>query len=277
MGHEKGEEPSSQTILERTSSNAVVYNEQQQGLTAAPETVSQEKTLLSQAVGPCTVNHLTPSYREWLGNWAVYDEFQTHRDAPVRQPVVAGDEYRIAADGSNFVQVLHTLYTSNHNFKQDLNLAMNAAFGSDFDGLAFSSDADQRMQLKLAWKSSKRWQSIGDLSDGMLRFLYLITILADPTPPPLVAIDKPETGLHPSMLPILAEYAHDASSRTQIILTTHSAELLDDFSEYEPSVTVAKWEDGQTRLDVLSNEHLRYWLEDYTLGKLYRSGELEDM
>ena len=79
------------------------------------------------------------------------------------------------------------------------------------------------------------------------------------------------------MLPIIAEYARSASRRTQVIITTHSAELLDAFSEYEPTVTVAKWAEGQTQLDVLSGERLRYWLQDYTLGKLYRSGELEEL
>ena len=62
-----------------------------------------------------------------------------------------------------------------------------------------------------------------------------------------------------------------------MIITTHSAELLDAFNEFDPTVTVAKWADGQTQLDVLSGENLRYWLQDYTLGKLYRSGELEEL
>ena len=123
----------------------------------------------------------------------------------------------------------------------------------------------------------KHAQSAADLSDGTLRFLYLIAILANPLPPELIAIDEPEMGLHPSMLPIIAEYARDASKRTQVILTTHSAELLDAFSEYSPTVTVAKWENGQSAFNIVTNAQLDYWLQDYTLGKLFRSGSLEDM
>jgi hypothetical protein len=48
-------------------------------------------------------------------------------------------------------------------------------------------------------------------------------------------------------------------------------------TEFEPTVTVAKWCEGQTYLAVLSGEHEHYWLQGYTLGKLYRSGELEEM
>ena len=274
---ERGEKDSPLIILERTPANAVVYDDKQQGLSAPPEAVPQEETLLSLSAGPYTANRLIPAYQQWLGNWAIYHEFQTHREAPVRQPALSRNERLVAADGSNLVQVLHTLYTSNRDFKRDLNLAMSAAFGDDFDELAFPPDVDQRVQLKLAWKSLKRLQTTSDLSDGTLRFLYLIAILANPTPPPLIAIDEPEMGLHPSMLPIIAEYARNASRRTQVIITTHSAELLDAFNEFDPTVTVAKWADGQTQLDVLSGENLRYWLQDYTLGKLYRSGELEEL
>lgn len=276
-GYEKGEKASPLIILERTPANAVIFTDQQQELTALPGEFPQEETLLSLAGSPFALNRLIPTYQQWLENWAIYHEFQTYREAPVRQPALSRNERMVAPDGSNLVQVLHTLYTSNRDFKRDVNLAMNAAFGDDFEELTFPPDVDQRVQLKVAWKSLKRLQTTSDLSDGTLHFLYLIAILANPTPPPLIAIDEPENGLHPSMLPIIAEYARDASKRSQVILTTHSAELLDTFNEFEPTVTVAKWAEGETQLEVLSGERLRYWLQDYTLGKLYRSGELEDL
>ncbi|MDD5371628.1 MAG: AAA family ATPase [Anaerolineaceae bacterium] len=273
----KGVKPSPLIILERTPASNVVFDDQQQGLTAPSETVPPEESLLSLSAGPYTANRLIPPFQNWLSNWTIYHDFQTFREAPVRQPALARTERQIAQDGRNLVQVLHTLYTTNRDFKRDLNLAMNAAFGDDFEELSFPPDVDQRVQLKLSWKSLKRSQSTSDLSDGTLRFLYLVAILANPNPPPLVAIDEPETGLHPSMLPIIAEYARNASIRSQVIITTHSAELLDAFSEYEPIVTTAKWTDGKTNFSVLSGESLQYWLKEYTLGKLYRSGELEEL
>jgi predicted ATPase len=154
---------------------------------------------------------------------------------------------------------------------------MKAALGDDFEELVFPPAADQRIQLRVRWKSLRREQSAADLSDGTLRFLFLLTVLAGPDPPPLVAIDEPETGLHPSMLPIVAEYAVDAARRTQIILTTHSPQFLDAFQETVPTTTVAEWAEGETRLKTISGESLDYWLKEYSLGALYRSGELEDM
>jgi predicted ATPase len=129
--------------------------------------------------------------------------------------------------------------------------------------------------MRIAWKSLRQDQSAADLSDGTLRFLVLMTILADPNPPSLIAFDEPETGLHPSMLPIIAEHAVDASLRTQVIFTTHSDQFLDAFTETRPTTTVAKREDGETVLRVLDKEALSLWLEEYSLGALYRSGELE--
>jgi predicted ATPase len=212
-----------------------------------------------------------------LASWAIYHDLHVHRDAIIRQAAVARVEKQVEPDGQNLIPVLHTLYTDDRDFKKDINTAMRAAFGDDFDELVFPPAADQRIQLRIRWKSLKREQSAADLSDGTLRFLLLLTILASPSPPPLIAIDEPETGLHPSMFPIIAEYAVDATSRTQVIFTTHSPQFLDAFIDTKPTTTVAKWENGETALKVLEGEQLDYWLREYTLGALFRSGELEGM
>jgi predicted ATPase len=115
------------------------------------------------------------------------------------------------------------------------------------------------------------------MSDGTLRFLFLLAVLANPSPPPVIAIDEPETGLHPSMLPIVAEYALDAATRSQVVLTTHSTQLLDAFTETKPVTTVSAWENGETVLQTLDGEELDYWLKSYSLGSLFKSGELEKM
>jgi predicted ATPase len=133
------------------------------------------------------------------------------------------------------------------------------------------------VQLRVRWKSLRSEQSAADLSDGTIRFLLLLAILANPNPPGLIAIDEPETGLHPSMLPLVAEHAAEAAQRTQVILTTHSAQLLDAFTATPPTTTVTRWEDGETRLSVVDGEELARWLDAYTLGALFRSGELEGM
>ena len=212
-----------------------------------------------------------------LESVSVYRDLRTDKDALIRQPSLTRLEKRIESDGQNLISVLHTLYTGDRDFKADINSAMKAAFGDDFEELVFPPASDQRIQLRVRWKSLKREQSAADLSDGTLRFLFLLTILASPVPPPLIAIDEPETGLHPSMLPIIAEFAQDAAMRSQVIFTTHSPQFLDAFSEAQPTTTVALWENGETILRTLPQDELEYWLKGYSLGALYRSGTLEQM
>jgi predicted ATPase len=274
---ERGEQKQPFKHLERHNLDAKVFDEQERGLVAPPESVPEEETLLSQAAGPFTVNKWIPPFQRELASWSIYHDLHVNRSAPIRQPTVTRNERRVEPDEQNLISVLHTLYTEDRYFKQSINAAMRTAFGDDFDELIFPPASDQRIQLRIRWKTLDREQSAADLSDGTLRFLFLITVLASPSPRPLIAIDEPKTGLHPSMFPIVAEYAVDAADRAQVILTTHSDQFLDAFGDSPPTTTVTKWADGMTTLHTLDQEALKYWLSDYSLGKLFRSGELEQM
>jgi predicted ATPase len=112
------------------------------------------------------------------------------------------------------------------------------------------------------------------LLDGTLRFLCLLALLCDPEPPPLICIEEPELGLHPDVVPSLAHLLRDASTRTQLVVTTHSDTLVDALSDSPEDVVVCEKEDGQTILRRLEREALRLWLERYSLGQLWRAGEI---
>jgi predicted ATPase len=112
------------------------------------------------------------------------------------------------------------------------------------------------------------------LSDGTLRYLCLLAILCDPTPPPLICIEEPELGLHPDILPKIADLLVEASQRTQLIVTTHSDILVDAMTERPESVLVCEKRDGQTQINRLSTEDLSVWLKTYRLGELWTRGEL---
>lgn len=110
------------------------------------------------------------------------------------------------------------------------------------------------------------------LSDGTLRYLCLLTILCHPNPPPLICIEEPELGLHPDILPTIAELLVEVSQRTQLIVTTHSDILI---SALPPeSVLVCERDDQGSHLRHLDPERLKKWLETYSLGDLWRMGEI---
>ena len=253
-------------FLEREKLVAKIFDDENRALIAPEDSVLEDETLLSIAAGPFSSNPVLTLFQEQLASWTVYQYLDVSQYSSIRQPAVTRLEERIESDGQNLISVLHTLYTGDRDFKREINAAMKAAFGDDFEELVFPPAADQQIQLRVRWKSLRREQSAADLSDGTLRFLFLLTVLAGPDPPPLVAIDEPETGLHPSMLPIVAEYAVDAARRTQIILTTHSPQFLDAFQETVPTTTVVEWAEGETKLKTISGESLDYWLKEYSLG-----------
>ena len=264
-------------LLYRTPHHAVVFDPQELPLNASEDELNEAESLLSVAGGPLSVNSHIRDFRKGLSGWKIYEDVHTNRDAEIRQAAVTRNETTVDPNGQNLISVLHTLYSTDREFKNELNLAMKAALGDEVEELVFPPAADQRVQLRVRWRSLKREQSAADLSDGTLRFLFLIAVLANPNPPSLIAIDEPESGLHPSMLPIIAEYARDASLRSQIILTTHSPGFLDAFGDEPPNTVVVDWRDGMTSLRSVSGEKLKYWLKQYTLGELFSSKELESM
>jgi predicted ATPase len=112
------------------------------------------------------------------------------------------------------------------------------------------------------------------LSDGTLRYLCLLAILCDPEPPPLICIEEPELGLHPDIIPKLADLLQDASRRTQVIVTTHSDVLVDAMTETPEAVVVCEKHEGSTSMKRLKRDDLTEWLGKYRLGKLWLEGEL---
>ena len=112
------------------------------------------------------------------------------------------------------------------------------------------------------------------LSDGTLRYLSLLAILLHPNPPPLICIEEPELGLHPDVLPTLIDLLKEAAQKTQVIITTHSADLVDALSDTPEAVLVFDKQQGSTTVTRLNKEDLTDWLKDYSLGQLWRSGEL---
>lgn len=112
------------------------------------------------------------------------------------------------------------------------------------------------------------------LSDGSLRYLCLLAILCDPSPPAVVCIEEPELGMHPDLIPKIADLLVAASERCQLIVTTHSSMLVDALSEQPESIVVCEKTDGATTLRRLDADELAPWLEKYRLGQLWIRGKL---
>jgi len=165
-----------------------------------------------------------------------------------------------------------------------LNNLKDEVVGDKFEGYLkeFLEDArrvstkilGEHLQFGVSESGLKATTPAGRLSDGTLRWLALMAVLLHPIPPPLICLEEPESGLHPNIMPILAELLLDASQRTQIVVTTHSRGLVDRFTDTPEYVVTFDNEEGATKMRRLpSKGELRDWLDEYeSLGPLWASG-----
>ncbi|MCE1245316.1 MAG: AAA family ATPase, partial [Firmicutes bacterium] len=106
------------------------------------------------------------------------------------------------------------------------------------------------------------------LSDGTLRFICLTAALLQPDAPSAIIIDEPELGLHPYAIDILSEIIQAESKRMQIIVSTQSPALVDCFEPED--VIVVNRVGSSSVFHRLKRTDLDLWLEDYSLGDLWR-------
>ncbi|MBA3240759.1 MAG: AAA family ATPase [Acidobacteria bacterium] len=112
------------------------------------------------------------------------------------------------------------------------------------------------------------------LSDGTLRFLALAAILLQSNPPPLICLEEPELGMHPDMIRIVAGMIVDASTKTQLIITTHSEHLLTALQDDFDALFAFDAGLAGSIVRCFSREEYKDWRQEHTLGDLWTSGEL---
>lgn len=129
----------------------------------------------------------------------------------------------------------------------------------------------QDVGLKHPWKFDAL-----NMSDGTLRMLGLLLAVYQPDTPPVVAIEEPEATVHPAASDVLTGILVDAARRSQVLVTTHSPDILDHKELRDDQVRVVTKEDGRTLIAPLaatSRQAIRDHL--YTPGELLRMDELE--
>lgn len=109
------------------------------------------------------------------------------------------------------------------------------------------------------------------ISDGVLRFIALATLLLQPSEkmPSLIILDEPELGLHPSAIIQLAEMIKQASQHTQIILATQSPQLADEFEAANIAIVERDSDLQCTTIHRLDEERFKDWLKEYTISELW--------
>ena len=225
--------------------------------------------ILSQLKDPAQYPEVTRLGRE-LGRIRIYQEWAFGRDTPLRLPQKADlPNLVLGEDGTNLGMVLNHLEEDPKAKKQLL-----TALRRLYDGIEDYHVTVEGGRVQVTLHEGNLPIPATRLSDGTLRYLCLLAILCNPTPPPMVCLEEPELGLHPDILPGLADLLVEASQRCQLIVTTHSDTLVDALTDTPESIVICEKEDGQTKLRRLDKGELSHWLEKYRLGELWSSGEL---
>ena len=229
------------------------------------------QSILSQRRDPDSFPELTYLATQF-GRMRFYREWNLGRHAPPRFPQRT-DLYQseLLEDASNLALVLSDLL--NRPVVKERILERMRDFYSTFQDVT-TTVVGGTVQIFFHEKGLRDAVPAARLSDGSLRYLCILAVLCHPQPPPVICIEEPELGLHPDVIPEVAKLLVEASSRTQILVTTHSDVLVDALTDIPEAVVVCEKEDGATQLQRLDPDRLAHWLEKYRLGELWSRGQI---
>lgn len=225
---------------------------------------------------------LNQKYQEWndgseadycfssITSWKIFHFHDTSETARVKWSGALHDNEYLRSDASNLAAYLYKLKNEQPEVYQEIRglISLAIPFFDDFVLRPGKLDSGEEM-IALLWKQKDSdypfWPS--QLSDGSIRFICLVTALLQPTPPSTIIIDEPELGLHPYAITLLGALIRSACSRMQVVVSTQSVSLLNQF-EAEDIVVVDRVE-GASKFSRLDTVDLSEWLEDYSVGELW--------
>lgn len=201
-----------------------------------------------------------------IASWKIYHFHDTSKLAPMRRSEITEDNAYLRFDASNIAPfLLNLLENHRETYTQIIDtIRIVTPFFDDF----VLVPKNGKVRLQWHQKGSDYPLKPQHLSDGTIRFICLTTALLQPVMPSTVILDEPELGLHPYAIEILAELIKAASQRSQVIVSTQSPALIDCFEPID--VVVVDRINGASTFTRLQPEDLLHWLEDYSLGELWR-------
>jgi predicted ATPase len=191
-----------------------------------PFSISKHESVLAQIIDP----HLYPeisAIRSQILGWRFYHHFRTDSDSPLRQPQIGVQTTVLSRDGSDLAAALRTIMEIGDE------AALGQTIADAFGGSSLVIQAvDTLFSIGLQVPGLLRPLQARELSDGQLRFLCLCAALLSPRPPSLLALNEPETSLHPELIDVLARLIVRASKDTQLWITTHSQPLAEQIESH---------------------------------------------
>ena len=195
-------------------------------------------------------------------------------DVSQRAPVKLPQQLRLATlpgeNGEDLAPFLYNLRESHDGKYEAIEDSLRAAFPG-FESLGFPIVSSGMVSMTWKEKAFRNPFSMNELSEGTLRFLWLVSLLQSPSLSTITMIDEPEVSLHPELLALLADLMREASGRTQIIVATHSDRFI-RFLEPREVVVMDVGENGEASMNWGDALDLDEWLAEYTLDEVWKMG-----
>ncbi len=206
------------------------------------------------------------SLRSRLANFQAYSIFPN----TLRMPQDPSNETFLAPEGRNLASVFKRMRRSSRGVEalNQITEAMQAIM-PNLERISILSLGGYLVpQFHIIEPSGKKHVfNVSQLSDGSLRVLGLLTALYQVPRPSIIALEEPEQTVNPGVLTVLADSIKEVSRRSQILVTTHSPNLLDEFPP--EAVKTVEYVGGRTRVDNVSANQMHIVRDRlFTLGEL---------
>lgn len=201
-----------------------------------------------------------------------FDVFHFHDagdTSPMKSFSSLHDNVSLKKDGSNIAAFLYYLQEKFPKHFQRIEKTIESV-SPFFDSFRLAPNRLNEETIRLEWKqkgAGDAYFNAYQLSDGTLRFICLATLLMQPEPPATIIIDEPELGLHPVAVNKLAALIRKVSSKSQVIISTQSVNLVDNFDADD--IIVVDMKDNASYFHRLDNEQLKIWMDEYSLGEIW--------
>jgi predicted ATPase len=211
--------------------------------------------------------------RHDLESYVVYHFHDTSDSAAVKHPGSIDDNRMLRPDAANLAAYLFSLQEAQPDSFRNIEDAVRQ-IAPFFDRFVLQPLKLAPDKIRLEWleRGSDSYFNAMALSDGTLRFMCLATLLLQPQLPALVLLDEPELGLHPAAIALLADLLRYAAERSQVIVSTQSVTLVNQFSAED--VWTVDRKDGATCFEHLAHRNLQTWLDEYDGSAGFALGEL---
>ncbi|MFN0076875.1 MAG: AAA family ATPase [Prosthecobacter sp.] len=210
--------------------------------------------------------------KKMVSRCRVYQFHDTSLTSHMRDACPVDRNRNLTSDGGNLPAVLLAMRKDNPENYASIVRTLRLVLPWFDEFILEPQGPAQKQRVLLRWRMAGRTEyefDPGQISDGSLRLMALVTLLLQPVDklPSLLLVDEPELGLHPVAEQVLAGLLKSVARETQVIVATQSATFLNYFEPQD--VMVVEHENAESNFIRQNPDELASWLKRYSLGDVW--------